>query len=164
VNHRITTIQEKKLIGKRLVMSFSNNKTFELWRTFMPRRNEILNSIGADLYSVQIYPSLFFRNFSSNKEFEKWAAIEVTDFNKIPDDLECFVIPGGLYAVFLYKGALNASSQAFKFIFNSWMPESNFGLDNRPHFEILGEKYKNEDPNSEEEFWIPIKQKNNAST
>jgi AraC family transcriptional regulator len=34
---------------------------------------------------------------------------------------------------------------------------SKYLLDNRPHFETLGEKYKNEDPSSEEEVWIPIK-------
>ena len=33
-------------------------------------------------------------------------------------------------------------------------------LDQRPHFEILGSKYKNENPASEEEVRIPIKPKN----
>jgi hypothetical protein len=28
----------------------------------------------------------------------------------------------------------------------------------------MGEKYKNDDPNSEEELWIPIKEKNNIGT
>jgi hypothetical protein len=28
-----------------------------------------------------------------------------------------------------------------------------------PHFEVLGDKYKNNDPSSEEEVWIPIKPK-----
>jgi AraC family transcriptional regulator len=30
-------------------------------------------------------------------------------------------------------------------------------LDQRPHVEVMGEKYKNNDPDSEEEIWIPIK-------
>ena len=34
----IKTIPQKKLIGKRLTMSFANNRTAELWRSFMPRR------------------------------------------------------------------------------------------------------------------------------
>lgn len=29
----------------------------------------------------------------------------------------------------------------------------------QPHFEVLGEKYKDNDPTSEEEIWIPIKAK-----
>ena len=34
----IKIIPQKKLIGKRLTMSFANNRTAELWRSFMPRR------------------------------------------------------------------------------------------------------------------------------
>ncbi len=41
----------------------------------------------------------------------------------------------------------------------SCLPNSEYELENRPHFEVLGEKYKNNDPNSEEEIWIPIKKK-----
>jgi AraC family transcriptional regulator len=40
-----------------------------------------------------------------------------------------------------------------------WLPNSAYALDDRPHFEALGEQYKNNDPNSEEEIWIPIKPK-----
>jgi AraC family transcriptional regulator len=42
------------------------------------------------------------------------------------------------------------------YIFNTWLPKSGYQLDRRPHFEILGEKYKNNNPDSEEEIWIPI--------
>jgi AraC family transcriptional regulator len=37
------------------------------------------------------------------------------------------------------------------------LPGSDYSLDSRAHFEILGKKYKHDDPNSEEEVWIPIK-------
>jgi AraC family transcriptional regulator len=49
--------------------------------------------------------------------------------------------------------------KTFQYIFGTWLPNSEYVLDNRPHFEILGEKYKNDDPTSEEEIWIPIKAK-----
>jgi AraC family transcriptional regulator len=35
------------------------------------------------------------------------------------------------------------------------LPGSEYFLDNRPHFEVLGDKYKNNDPTSEEEIWKP---------
>jgi predicted transcriptional regulator YdeE len=47
------------------------------------------------------------------------------------------------------------------YIYTEWLPASNYELDNRPQFEILGVKYKTNDPNSEEEIWIPIGQCNN---
>jgi AraC family transcriptional regulator len=39
------------------------------------------------------------------------------------------------------------------------LPNLGYTLDDRAHFEVLGEKYKNNDPLSEEEIWIPIKKK-----
>jgi len=50
-------------------------------------------------------------------------------------------------------------SSFFQKIYTVWLPASDYVLDNRPHFEVLGDKYKNNDPSSEEEVWIPIKPK-----
>jgi AraC family transcriptional regulator len=157
MNPEIKTLTEKKLIGKRMTMSFAENKTFDLWRSFMPRRKEIINPKSNDLFSIQLYDSSFnFNEFDLYKTFEKWAAVEVSDFDTIPNELENFTLQSGLYAVFYYKG-LNTDTQIFQTIFGTWLPNSEYVLDSRPHFEILGEKYKNNDPNSEEEIWIPIK-------
>jgi len=156
---RIETLAEKKLVGKRMIMSFFDNKTGELWKSFMPRRKEIQNNIGIELYSMQIYAPLFFNNFNPNTAFEKWAAIEVTNFDTIPNEMETFTLTSGLYAVFQYKGAAGEAANTFQYILGTWLPNSEYTLDRRPHFEILGEKYKNNDPDSEEEIWIPIKPK-----
>ena len=156
---RIENLTEKKLVGKRMIMSFSNNKTGELWRSFMPRRKEIKNNMGSELYSIQIYAPLFFNNFNPNTAFEKWATIEVTNFDTVPNEMEAFTLTSGLYAVFLYQGTASEAANTFQYILGTWLPNSEYTLDNRPHFEILGEKYKNNDPDSEEEIWIPIKPK-----
>ncbi len=155
----IKKINQKNLIGQRLTMSFANNTTFKLWQSFMPRRKEIQNKLSANLISMQVYgPSFEFNNFDINKEFEKWAAVEVSNFNTVPNEMEPFTLTSGLYAVFFFKG-LSTDTKIFQYIFGVWLPQSNYVLDNRPHFEILGEKYKNNDPTSEEEIWIPIKLK-----
>lgn len=157
---RIDTIDEKKLVGKRMKMSLSNNQTGALWQSFMPKRTEIKGAVGKELYSMQIYDASYFQNFNPHTEFEKWAAIEVNQFDRVPDGMETFTLKAGLYAVFLHKGAAVTATETFQHIFGIWLPESEYILDNRPHFEILGEKYKNNDPNSEEEIWIPIKTNN----
>ena len=154
---RIEILSEKKLIGKRLQMSLANNKTHELWQTFMPRRAEIQNPISADLFAVQVYEPTYFEAFAPNAVFEKWATLEVSDFDNIPVEMESFPLSDGLYAVFELKGH---DIVIFDYIFRTWIPNSKYNLDNRPHFEILGAKYKKDDPNSEEEIWIPIKEKN----
>jgi AraC family transcriptional regulator len=156
---RIEILSEKKLIGESLKMSFTENRTFELWSGFMPRRKEIINAIGSDLLSLQIYSPLFFERFNPGADFEKWAAVEVTNFDSVPEGMETFTLAGGLYAVFVYHGAASAGAETFRYILGTWLPASEYILDNRPHFELLGEKYKNEDPDSEEEIWIPIRRR-----
>jgi len=154
---RIETLTEKKLVGKRVRMTFSHNQTFELWRSFMPVRKEIKNCKSTDLFSIQVYNENFdFRNFNQDAEFEKWAAMEVEDFDNIPDEMEAFTLKGGLYAVFIHKGPASSGTDTFQYIFGTWLPGSDFILDDRPHFEIMGDKYKNEEPDSEEEVWIPV--------
>jgi AraC family transcriptional regulator len=152
----IRTTPERKLIGKRLTMSLANNKTFDLWKSFMPRRNAITNTLDANLYSLQIYKEGYFTEFNPAAAFEKWAAVEVTGFEYVPEDMETLVLPAGRYAVFFYKGPPENGDEIFTYIFRDWLPASGHTLDNRPHFEVLGAKYKSGDPESEEEIWIPI--------
>jgi AraC family transcriptional regulator len=162
MNVRIEVLPEKTLIGKSIRMSLSDNKIGELWRSFQINRSVIPNTIGTDLYSMQVYDNAtYFDNFSPKTEFTKWAAIEVKSIENIPDGFSSFVLNEGLYAVFLHKGPVSEFPKTFQYIFSEWLPNSEYEIDNRPHFEVLGKKYKNNDPNSEEEVWIPIKEKVN---
>lgn len=155
----ITTIPEKKFVGNYLPMSLFEDKTSELWRNFMPRRKQITHVLSADLFCLQIYDALGFETFGPETRFQKWAAVEVFDFANIPMGMESLTLPGGLYAVFLYVGAPSAFSKTSEYIFNTWIPNSNYELDSRPHFQIMGDKYKGEDPTSQEEIYVPIRQK-----
>jgi AraC family transcriptional regulator len=155
---KIVIFKETKLVGRKINMSLANNKTVELWRSFSPRLKEIKNSINSDLYSVEIYPdTTFFEKFDPTMEFEKWAAIEVSDFDKIPDEMGQLIIPDGQYAVFHYQGKPSEAQETFHFIYGTWLPNSEYEMDDRPYFALMGEKYKGETSDSEEEFWIPIK-------
>jgi AraC family transcriptional regulator len=155
---KLQTCAEKKIIGVRISMTMAQNRTFELWQSFMPHKKEIRNAVGTDLISLQVYESpAYFEKFNPHTSFEKWAAIEVSDFSFVPSGMETFVLPAGLYAVFLYKGSISDAAPFFQKLFGDWLPSSGYALDNRPHFELLGTKYKNNDPNSEEEIWIPVK-------
>lgn len=156
---RIETLAEKKLVGQRVMMSFADNKTFKLWRAFMPQRHQIQNPTDANLYSVEIYAPSFWREFDSHAEFEKWAAVEVSEWQSVPAEMETLTIPAGLYAVFIHEGPASEGPKTYGYIFNTWLPNSDYHLDDRPHFALMGEKYKNDDPNSEEEIWIPIRSK-----
>jgi AraC family transcriptional regulator len=153
---RMEFMEEKKLVGKRRQMSFASNSTMELWQSFMPQLKEITNREGKELYSAEVYPASFFHNYNINNRFEKWAAVEVADHSNILPGMEALVFPAGLYAVFIHKGTADKGPETYRHIFMDWLPVSGFELDTRPHFAVMGEKYKRDDEASEEEIWIPV--------
>ena len=157
---RIEKLAEKLLIGKSVRMSLTANKTRELWQGFMTERKRIENTVGTALYAIQMYDDVdYFKRFNPNTVFTKWAATEVANLNNIPIGFSSLIIPQGLYAVFLHKGLPSDFPETANYIYGHWIPNSDYVLDNRPHFEVLGDAYKNNDPASEEEVWIPIKKK-----
>ena len=153
----IKIFPETKFIGKNLSFSYTDYRAFELWSSFMPRRNEIQNALGKDLFNIQINPENF--DFDPQTEFVKWAVVPVSDFDFVPEGMQLLIVEEGLYAVFNHIGDASKARETFGYIYGVWLPNSEYELDNRPQFEILGEKYKNNAADSEEEIWIPVKRK-----
>jgi AraC family transcriptional regulator len=155
---RIEDLKPKKLAGYRSQMTIANDLTESLWQKLMPLRNEIPNRVGENLYSVQVFdPTLTFASFNSGTVFEKWAAVEVSSFDNLTGGMEKLEIPGGLYAIFHYKGTHEAFREAANYIFGTWLPKSGYEMDVRPHFDIMGPKYKRDSSDSEEDIFIPVK-------
>jgi AraC family transcriptional regulator len=154
---KIVAGEEKCLAGLSLEMSFSRNRTFELWTRFMPRRRHFKNAVNNDLYSLQVYPDTgFFNSFDPSRPFKKWALLEVASFEGLPLGMEPFLLPAGTYAVFDFRGSSAEAPQAFRYIYGQWLPASGYVLADRPHFELLGARYKRDATDSEEEIWIPV--------
>ncbi|MFN0188980.1 MAG: GyrI-like domain-containing protein [Bacteroidia bacterium] len=155
---RIVQLPAKIVVGMHRRMSIEKNEIHLLWQAFMPRKKEIINNKNSFLFSLEVYDDLsFFYQFDPKNEFEKWAAMEVENFDDVPLQMEKLLIPEGLYAIFVFKGLTSDAYIFYTHIFTEWLPASGFDLELRPHFALMGEKYKKEDPNSEEEIFIPIK-------
>ncbi len=156
-----------RFIGMHMEMSLMEDQTGQLWRKFMPRRQEILHRTNTDVVSLQVYPKGYFLEFDPGRSFRKWALAEVGNLSEengekehrgglIPEGMEMFEMQGGLYAVFVHRGSDPA---IFDFIYGEWLVSSDFELDDRPHFEVLDVQYRHSDPDAEEEIWIPIRVK-----
>ena len=155
---QISLLADKILVGMSIELSIVKNRTGDLFREFMPRRSEIQKTKNANIFSLQEYPADYFTQFDPTKVFTKWALIEVEGVETLPAGMEIFELKQGLYAVFQYRG-LSSDKRIFNYIFTEWLPNSDYELADRPHFEILGEKFKIDKPDSEEEIWIPIQLK-----
>lgn len=151
--HRIEIIEARKLIGFSITTSFQEDRTPMLWRRFMMRRNEILNRISNQLFSLQIFPD----NFTPDQSFTKYALAEVSNFENVPEGFENFELESGQYLVFNYQGKAENGPEIFRYIFQNFIPENQLEVDNRPHFEIFGDDYNPNSDSAEEEIWIPVK-------
>ncbi len=75
------------------------------------------------------------------------------------DNLTKQTIIGGNYAKFIHEGTYDDFKETYSYIFNEWLPESEFQIDDKPCFEV----YLNRDPrktkpeNLKTEVYIPIK-------
>ncbi|WP_370097143.1 GyrI-like domain-containing protein [Xanthomarina gelatinilytica] len=155
----IKTVNDRLVVGMKANMSFKTmqEETGNLAKQFMPRRNEISSRIGTHVFSIQDFGDFLLKNITALTEFEKWVGVEVSNFDHVPEGMETFVLKAGTYAVFTYKGAMQDVPKFKQSIFKDWLPNSNYQLDTRAHFEILPENYSKDLHATEEDFWIPIK-------
>lgn len=155
---RIETLPEKELVGLRLRMTLDNDKTRELWQKFMSFRDTIPNRTDRKYYSIQVLElGADLTNFTPTTPYEKWAAVEVSGSGNYPPIMGEFVLSGGKYAVFVHKGLPSDFPKTMKYILEEWLPSSGYKIDNREQFEVLEENYDPNNPEAEEEIWIPIK-------
>ena len=156
---RILEIEKKNLVGVSVKTSLSNNNIPQLWKDFIPRIEGVPNNKNTGCYEINPFDSAFkMEDFTEDMEFNKWAAVEVTDFENIPDGLKSVVIEGGKYAVFEHKGSMGKIQLSFDYIYGTWLPNSTYKLDKKASFERYGEQYFGpENPDSITEMWIPIK-------
>lgn len=155
---RFEELGPTKLVGISLEMSRTNDQTQKLWRSFMPRRNNISNRTATSFMSMQVFPDGANQVADPSAKFTKWAVVQVEDLDSVPEGMEAYTIDGGLYAVFQHNGPATDLSTVM-YIFQEWLPRSDYELDDREHFEVLPEGYNALDPSAHEEFWIPVKDK-----
>jgi AraC family transcriptional regulator len=154
----LTTAQPRRLLGIRIQTILAENHAAELWRGFRPRVLEITNRTGTDFFDVKRYgPDMANGQFTPASVFEKWAAVEVSDYDHIPPGMEALDLPGGLYAVFVHHGRASAFARTYQYIFGTWLPTSGYLLEDRPHFDIMGPAYRPDDPAATEEIWLPVR-------
>lgn len=152
MNPKLLKISEKNLIGKKSNMHHGEyGNIVALWKSFMPNRKDVINVMNENFIAMQVYSDFN----TMEKSFDIWACVEVSSFENIPEGMNSITLPKGEYAVFLHKG-MNAA-ETYQKIMTEWLPNSGYEVDDRPHFQVMGAKYKNGSEDSEEDFYVPVK-------
>ena len=152
---RIETLSPRILVGMRMEMSMADDRTSDLWRSFGPRIRTISGRVTDGTVAVRRYrtaPDVF----DPEAVFERWAGVEVSGHEAVPEGLETCRIAGGPYAVFQHRGPAS-DLRTFRSFFQEWLPASPFELDRRPHFELLPASYDPWSPEATEECFVPVR-------
>ncbi|MGY0393458.1 GyrI-like domain-containing protein [Bizionia sp. KMM 8389] len=147
------------IAGKKATLSFLTNGsgTSQLARDVMPRLKEIHNRVGNESYSIQVYGDFKIQKMTPETPFEKWIGVAVTNLDALPNNMDGLLIPGGKFLVFTFKGDVSGFITFWQELHRVWLPNSEYELDDRPHFEKLPASYNPASSENEEEIWVPIK-------
>jgi AraC family transcriptional regulator len=160
VQPRIEVVPAMQLVGLGEEMSRADDATVRLWQTLMPRRHEIENRVATSYLSMRIYskPGMAPEEmFAPDTRFEKWAAVQVADGGAVPVGMRSYSLGGGMYAVFLHQGPASGFPDTMRYIFGTWLPQSQYELDDREHFELIPEGWTPTDAQAQEELFVPIR-------
>ncbi len=158
MKHRIIQSPEILIIGMKASMSFEtiSEDTGKLARQFMPRLKEVKNRVDNFTLSLQNHDNFDYNDIPPKRTFEKWIGVEVANINEVPENMETLTIKPGNYLVIDFKGAMQEFIKNWHYIHSQWLPNSDYELDNRPHFEKLSPNYSPMNAVNEEEIWIPV--------
>jgi len=159
MRHRIVKQRAFFIVGLKAEANFTTNGqvTSQLARAFMPRLNEITSRKDSFTLSLQNYNDFNFKNFNPDTHFEKWIGVEVENHDETPKGLQALTIASGNYLVIDFKGSIPQFMKQWQYIHSQWLPNSEYELDDRPHFERLPQNYNPMNAENEEEIWIPVK-------
>lgn len=121
----------------------------QLWNRFMARFGELRHVTEHGIsYGVS-------DNFDeSTGEFDYVAAVRVSSAENVPDDMIVVQIPAQSYAVF--SCTLANLGETYQQIYGTWLPQSGYRRASAPEFEVYGEDFNPNDPNSQFSVFIPI--------
>jgi len=159
LNILISHIEPKLLAGQKIWTSISSQETAKLWAPFRRAIREKEGLSPKKFYSIGRYGrEMSIESFSIDSFFEKCAAIEIP-LAECPVGFEEIKLEGGLYAVFSHRGSVTKFQATLQYFMLSWLPESNYQLDDRSHFETFDETYDPFAEDSVELVHIPIIEK-----
>jgi len=124
----------------------------QLWDQFAPRIGEI--KYGAE---PQVSYGMMENSSPTMGEMVYMAGISVQKVADVPKGMTFWELPSNTYAV--VEATLSTIGQAFDYVYNTWLPASDYQPGQSPFFERYGETFNPAEPNSILSIYIPIEKK-----
>jgi predicted transcriptional regulator YdeE/DNA-binding transcriptional MerR regulator len=131
-----------------------NQEIAAMWQhDFNPRIGEI-KSVSPNAYGVCITPEGL-----PEGEFQYIAGMEVASEGDVPAGMVLTEVPAGQYAVFEHHGALEKLGETYEYIYQSWLPSSDYKAASPLDYEMYDEKFNDFREDSILYLYLPITKK-----
>ncbi|MCP4140670.1 MAG: MerR family transcriptional regulator [Chloroflexi bacterium] len=143
------------VVGFSYVGKNKNNEIPQLWGTFNQQANKIKNMIGECAYGA-CFSDI---KWGEDGDFEYIACYEVSDASGLADNMVAREVPTYKYAVFTHRGKLDTLQDTYKYIYETWLPQSGLELVS-PHFdmELYDDRFAFDSDKSEFDIYVAIEE------
>lgn len=127
------------------------NEIFQMWQALGARMPEIPQVINPEIaYGLSDNVD------HDTGEFDYVAGLEVREGTALPEGMVQWEVAGGTYAVF--PCTLPTLGEVFDAVYSTWLPKSGYQRADGPEVERYDEHFDPQDPDSQLEVFIPIRQ------
>ncbi|WP_461536294.1 AraC family transcriptional regulator [Spongorhabdus nitratireducens] len=142
-----------KLVGISQQYDDSDLNLPRLWSAFGPYRGKIPNQVSPEFFGI--YEQ--YQEEDDRVTFSYICSVAVTNFDDVPEGMITRELPEQMYARFTHRGAVADLEKTLKYIWGSWLPKSHYDYVEKPDFELYGNKFNVENPNSSDsEIYLHI--------
>ncbi|TYQ12716.1 UNVERIFIED_CONTAM: AraC family transcriptional regulator [Acetivibrio alkalicellulosi] len=153
----IVYLGEIKLVGIPFYYDLSmGNDLTEHW-SLLTQNISVIPNVKKPF---KFYQLQFWFPDQDNDSIYFYVAIEVDELEFIPIQLTAKTIPNQTYLKFRHKGLANQVGHTYQYIYEEWLPASDYKLPGHFNFEYYGAEYLGPyNENSVSEIYIPIGKK-----
>lgn len=152
----ITRRERLKVIGMLVRTTIKENKIPTLWQGFISRMKE-LDEIAVPECTLGICLSDNDLEYAEDTEFGYIAGRVVKNKNFIPEGMIYHELLEQEVAVFTHCGKLDNLSETYNYIYEQWLPESGYELDDGDEVEWYDSRFKYDSVDSQMDIHIPIR-------
>lgn len=146
-----------RVIGMKIKTNTEELKVPDLWNRFFKRMAEIEDYVVSEC-SLGVCIGDSFDEKKNITHFEYLACQVIKkEIVDIPSGMVIHTIPGGLYAIFTHQGSVENLSDSYRYIYDEWLEESVYELDERDQFEWYDRRFNFREEDSELDIHIPIR-------
>ncbi len=154
----ITEREKLKVVGMKISTTMKDNSIPQLWNDFIARMDELAEIAVPDC-SLGVCLNEINADLDGSDFFDYLACKVVRDDSIIPSGMEFHEIPAQLVAVFTHFGSLDTLSETYDYIYDEWLPESEYKIIDAAEVEWYDSRFRYGEKDSQIDIHIPIAKK-----